>query len=496
MNVNAYLSQVGLSSLGQPVGISNFTYETCSNIALKTLPQAIRATAGLLYWFAKEAEILPSPSLTVSPTTYNVGSGRSGTYFDGSFKITNTGNVNLNLTIQSPIWGVNLEGQDPNHIVSKFLMPGWMVTIFYTGSFGAHNYGPFTETVTIDDNDNNIHKTHSITGTLLLPDFCFGETHSMSLSPEEQVFDKEFIGYFPISNDSLDIFKNKSIKERLNFAYKLLKKDKNEKVEDICKTIINTYPESEMGLSFYAMGLLWEAAYSDEAPDFKETDFKKYLTELTFRKEKYKIYGYAQLILSLLDVGNDIEGFEKLFSDYKYGRLKELALFHQFIHYYKYEQNKDKAKQISDKLDALFISSRYGYQAHLIMGDEGYTLKGLMKLVEKEQTSFVAKSAAVNSTLLVEMPSEYKLYNNYPNPFNPNTTIKFSIPKISNVKIIIYNILGQSIKTLVNEVKAPGVYSVEWNGTNENSINVTSGIYFYRLESNEFAAINKMILLR
>ncbi len=148
-----------------------------------------------------------------------------------------------------------------------------------------------------------------------------------------------------------------------------------------------------MGISFYAMGLLWEAAYSDiEAPDFSEKEFKSYLKELTERKEKYKINGYAQLILSLLDVGNDIEGLEKLFSDYKYDGLKELALFHQFIHYYVYKQDKETARKISDKLDKMFVDSRYGYQAHLIFEDEGYSLEGLKELLKKKQESLLSQT--------------------------------------------------------------------------------------------------------
>ena len=469
----------------------------------------IRAVAGLFYWFAVETDMLPRPtpisSATVSPTTKNVGSVKADTYVSGSFIVYNTGGTTLNLTIQSQ---TNFD-LDPSNsityepIIYKTLAPGSSTTVNYDGFMGgAVDYGPFTSTITIKDNANSISKTHTVIGTLLLPDFCYGETTAMAASPEELLFDKAFVDFYVA--DTLQVEtkigekkEKKSIKERLDFAYKLLKKDKTEKVESICQEIIELYPESEMGISFYAMGLLWDAAYSDiEAPDFTEKDFKKYLKKLTERKDKFKINGYAQLILSLLDVGNDIEGLEKLFSDYEYDGLKELALFHQFIHYYVYKQDKETARKISDKLDKMFVDSRYGYQAHLIFEDEGYSLEGLKVLLKKKQESLLAKRGERIDDILSEMPKEYKLFNNYPNPFNPSTTIKYSIPKVSNVKIQVYNMMGQLIKTLVNETKAPGFYNVLWNGTNENNSKVASGIYFYKFESENFVANNKMILIK
>ena len=103
---------------------------------------------------------------------------------------------------------------------------------------------------------------------------------------------------------------------------------------------------------------------------------------------------------------------------------------------------------------------------------------------------------SINEVDGVEIVHDYTLFQNYPNPFNPSTTIKFFVPKVSNVKLKIYNAKGQLIKTLVNEIKAPGLYNVKWNGTNENNSSVASGIYFYRFESDNFIANNKMILIR
>jgi hypothetical protein len=99
-----------------------------------------------------------------------------------------------------------------------------------------------------------------------------------------------------------------------------------------------------------------------------------------------------------------------------------------------------------------------------------------------------------------EIPEYYKLYDNYPNPFNPTTKIRFDIPfppdESRGVKLVIYDVLGREITTLVNEQLKPGTYEVEWDGTN-----FTSGVYFYRLEAETtngkaIIGIKKMVLLR
>ena len=88
-------------------------------------------------------------------------------------------------------------------------------------------------------------------------------------------------------------------------------------------------------------------------------------------------------------------------------------------------------------------------------------------------------------------PNEFILSQNYPNPFNPNTTINYSLPKQSNVTIKVYNILGKEVLTLVNENKPRGNYSVEVNANN-----LSSGVYFYRLSTGQFAQVKKMILIK
>jgi hypothetical protein len=94
------------------------------------------------------------------------------------------------------------------------------------------------------------------------------------------------------------------------------------------------------------------------------------------------------------------------------------------------------------------------------------------------------------------LPSQFTLGQNYPNPFNLTTTIDFSVPHRSRVSIHVYNILGQQIRPLLNEHMPAGHYSVLWDGTDSHGRAVSSGVYFYRLQVDDYADTKKMLLLK
>lgn len=96
----------------------------------------------------------------------------------------------------------------------------------------------------------------------------------------------------------------------------------------------------------------------------------------------------------------------------------------------------------------------------------------------------------------LSIPNEFQLKQNYPNPFNPETTIEYQVPQKSRIKIEIFNLLGQKIKTLVDQSHQPGIFKLKWNGTNEFGKPVPSGIYFYSLISSGSTQIRKMSLLK
>ncbi|MBC8180092.1 T9SS type A sorting domain-containing protein, partial [candidate division KSB1 bacterium] len=94
------------------------------------------------------------------------------------------------------------------------------------------------------------------------------------------------------------------------------------------------------------------------------------------------------------------------------------------------------------------------------------------------------------------LPTLFVLNQNYPNPFNPETIIKYQLPKLSNVELVIYNIMGQKVITLVNEKQAAGFYQVRWNGINSLGNQVSTGIYLYKLQAENFQDMKKMVFIR
>ncbi|HPT72720.1 MAG TPA: T9SS type A sorting domain-containing protein, partial [Candidatus Cloacimonadota bacterium] len=92
--------------------------------------------------------------------------------------------------------------------------------------------------------------------------------------------------------------------------------------------------------------------------------------------------------------------------------------------------------------------------------------------------------------------SVLSLGHNYPNPFNPSTTIEYSVPMTAKVKLRIYNIRGQLVKELVNQTVEPGRYKAVWEGKNNAGHSVASGVYFYRIEANGKTITKKMLMLK
>lgn len=90
-----------------------------------------------------------------------------------------------------------------------------------------------------------------------------------------------------------------------------------------------------------------------------------------------------------------------------------------------------------------------------------------------------------------QIPNDFSLSQNYPNPFNPTTNIKFAVPKASFVRLAVYDMLGREVDALVNEQLSPGTYEVDWNAAK-----FSSGIYMYKLMTNDFSMVKKMSLIK
>ncbi|NOS84086.1 MAG: T9SS type A sorting domain-containing protein, partial [Ignavibacteria bacterium] len=102
-----------------------------------------------------------------------------------------------------------------------------------------------------------------------------------------------------------------------------------------------------------------------------------------------------------------------------------------------------------------------------------------------------SESSADNTHEGTQIPKEYKLYNNHPNPFNPSTNIKFDIPDDAEVNITVYDMLGREVNVLIDEFKQAGSYEVSFDASY-----LSSGMYFYKLTSAGFTDIKKMVLIK
>ncbi len=94
------------------------------------------------------------------------------------------------------------------------------------------------------------------------------------------------------------------------------------------------------------------------------------------------------------------------------------------------------------------------------------------------------------------IPTETVLHQNYPNPFNPSTTIVFEVPEPGYMSLIIYDVEGRRVRTLMRRESTGGVFQQQWNGQNDRGDQVSSGIYFYRLSTPSKALTKKMVLVR
>ncbi|MCX6831827.1 MAG: cohesin domain-containing protein [candidate division Zixibacteria bacterium] len=118
---------------------------------------------------------------------------------------------------------------------------------------------------------------------------------------------------------------------------------------------------------------------------------------------------------------------------------------------------------------------------------------------DKGNRSLVAENIQLpeaETVASVDVPATYEIEQNQPNPFNPETVIKYGLPSATQVSIRIYNVVGQLVKTLVDDYQPAGQHQVVWNGTNENGERMASGIYLYRFATPDYQKTIRMTLLK
>ena len=107
--------------------------------------------------------------------------------------------------------------------------------------------------------------------------------------------------------------------------------------------------------------------------------------------------------------------------------------------------------------------------------------------------NYVSRTAISEVKLI---PSDFSLQQNFPNPFNPSTEIRFDLPEEGQVELSVFNMQGQKVRTLESGKMTPGYHAIIWNGTNDNGSRVSTGMYFYSIQTNKFQAVRKMLFLK
>jgi hypothetical protein len=105
-------------------------------------------------------------------------------------------------------------------------------------------------------------------------------------------------------------------------------------------------------------------------------------------------------------------------------------------------------------------------------------------------------SRGTQTVALKAIPDRYALHNNFPNPFNPVTNIFYDLPESGQVRMVIYDLLGREVTTLINATMESGYYATRWNGRNQYGEPVSAGIYFYHLQTGAYSKAQKMLLVK
>ena len=134
---------------------------------------------------------------------------------------------------------------------------------------------------------------------------------------------------------------------------------------------------------------------------------------------------------------------------------------------------------------------------YVIFGAPLVILKPGFSLIEGGELRVVSEAIAVDVNAdEPPLPNEFVVHQNYPNPFNPTTQIRYVLPKAEHVQIVIYNLYGQAVKTVVSEYQKPGFHSVIWDGTSNEGDRVSSGLYYYKVTAGNDSRTKKMIYMK
>ena len=171
------------------------------------------------------------------------------------------------------------------------------------------------------------------------------------------------------------------------------------------------------------------------------------------------------------------------------------AVNHEDFQYYRLQRSLDS---VFSSIDAEYFVTDITYTDGDVEWNHEYFYRVSAYLgywtEQSNTTSILLGSLDLNKDEL--LVSDYKVYQNFPNPFNPVTTLTYELPRDNNVKIVIYDMMGRVVKNLLNVEQRAGSRSIQWNATNNTGASVSAGMYIYMIQIGDFKQINKMLLIK
>lgn len=208
---------------------------------------------------------------------------------------------------------------------------------------------------------------------------------------------------------------------------------------------------------------------------FRKEESKVFLYNISLNNESL-LYNFSLITGDTVSI--DINGADTIITTVFEEGTGEIFGLQQYYMAFLTEHSSSTAYEIK------YITDGFGFTAYngevLVYGLTGAIINGI-------------QYGVINQVSNTEenFPNIYQLMQNFPNPFNPVTTIKYSIPKTSKISLVVYDVLGREITTLVNEEKLAGNYTVQFDGAN-----FSSGVYFYVMRADNFTDTKKFVLLK
>ena len=158
----------------------------------------------------------------------------------------------------------------------------------------------------------------------------------------------------------------------------------------------------------------------------------------------------------------------------------------------------EMSSSIASTIEIPMATTEGNWNIRIILEDDlgAITNLGPNDLANLNFQNYIYVSNTILGSNYENMPNQYLLHQNYPNPFNPITTLRYNVPEKILVRISIFDISGNLIKMLVNEVKSAGFYSTRWDAINDKGQPISAGVYFYKIQAGNFVDTKKMILLK